>query len=154
MKSRIRNQKDFAAGVLYILCGGGFSLGALQYKLGEAARMGPGYFPFWVGVLLAAVGVYTLVSSLRRGAGEERLVPPQLRTMGWILGAVVLFGLLLQPAGLIVALVTLVIVSSLGSHEFTWRGTLLNAAVLTLFSVGAFVWGIHLQIPLWPSFFN
>jgi hypothetical protein len=59
---------------------------------------------------------------------------------------------LLIPAGLVISLVVLVIVSSLGSHEFSWRGAVINAAVLTLFSVAAFVWGIHLQISLWPAF--
>jgi hypothetical protein len=69
-----------------------------------------------------------------------------------VLGAVVVFGLLLQPLGLILSLIALVLVSSLGSHEFGWKGALLNAAVLTLFSVGAFIYGIHLQIPMWPAF--
>jgi hypothetical protein len=152
MKLRIRSHKDFAAGLIYILCGGGFALGALNYKLGDAARMGPGYFPFWVGVLLAAVGIATLAGALHHRAAEERVQPPDLKAMAWILGAVVLFGVLLIPAGLVISLVVLVIVSSLGSHEFSWRGAVINAAVLTLFSVAAFVWGIHLQISLWPAF--
>ena len=74
--------------------------------------------------------------------------------MAWILGAVVLFGLLLQPAGLVLSLVVLVLVSSRASHEFTWRGTLANAVILIAFSVGAFIKGISLQIPLWPTFLN
>jgi hypothetical protein len=154
MKFHIRNQKDFAAGLIYIVAGAGFSLGALNYKLGEAARMGPGYFPFWVGLLLALVGVYVLATSLRMRGPGERIAPPDLKTMAWILGAVVIFGVLLQPAGLVVSLVALVIVASFGSHEFTWRGALAAAAVLTLFSVAVFVWGISLQIPLWPSFLD
>lgn len=148
---RIRNQKDFAAGLIYMLCGGGFSLGALSYKLGDAARMGPGYFPFWVGLLLVAVGISTLTTSLRNAGPGERILKPDLRTMAWVLGSVVLFGLLLEPAGLVLSLVALVVVSSMGSHEFSWRGALLNAAVLTFFSVAAFIWGIHLQIDLWPA---
>ena len=55
MKYRIRNQQDVAAGLIYVLAGAGFSVGALNYKIGEAARMGPGWFPFWIGVLLVAV---------------------------------------------------------------------------------------------------
>lgn len=152
MKYRIHNQKDFAAGLIYVASGAAFSLGALNYKVGEAARMGPGYFPFFVGLLLALVGVATALRALSLNGPAEKLQRPDLRTMAWILGAVVLFGVLLQPAGLVVALVALVIVSSMASHEFTWRGALINAVVLTFFSVAAFIWGINLQIPLWPAF--
>ena len=152
MKLAIRNQKDVAAGLIYVVAGAAFSLGALNYKLGDAARMGPGWFPFWVGILLAAVGMATVASGMRPHAEAEAVKRPQIGAMAWILGAVVLFGLLLQPAGLVLALVALVLVSSRASHEFTWRGTLANAVVLIAFSVGAFIKGINLQIPLWPSF--
>jgi hypothetical protein len=114
--------------------------------------MGPGFFPFWIGILLAAVGVITALSSLRRGAMVDAIKRPELRAMAWVLGAVVLFGLVLQPLGLIPALAVLVLVSSRASHEFAWKGALLNTAVLIVFSVAAFVWGISLQIPLWPTF--
>lgn len=152
MKVAIRNQKDVAAGLIYVLAGAAFSLGALNYKLGDAARMGPGWFPFWVGVLLAAVGMATIASGMRASAAVEAMKRPQVGAMVWILGAVVLFGLLLKPAGLVLSLVVLVLVSSRASHEFTWRGALVNAVVLVAFSVGAFIKGISLQLPLWPAF--
>jgi hypothetical protein len=150
--SRIRNQKDFAAGVIYILVGVAFSIGAQNYRLGDAARMGPGWFPFWVGVLLALVGAAVVAGSLRRGTPEEKLKRPEFAPMAWILGAVVLFGLLLQPAGLVAALAVLILVASRASHEFTWRGALLNCVLLIAFSLGTFVWGISIQVPLWPAF--
>ncbi|MCC2633574.1 MAG: tctB [Ramlibacter sp.] len=152
MKVAIRNQKDVAAGLIYVLAGAAFSLGALNYRLGDAARMGPGWFPFWVGVLLAAVGMATIAGGMRANAPPEAMKRPQFGAMAWILGAVVLFGLLLQPAGLVLSLVVLVLVSSRASHEFTWRGALVNAVVLVAFSVGAFIKGISLQLPLWPAF--
>ena len=150
MKSGIRNQKDVAAGAIYIAFGAAFALGALHYRLGDAARMGPGWFPFWIGVLLVAVGAVTAAAGLKPGAAPEVLKKPELRTLAWIIGSVALFGLLLQPLGLVLALAALVIVSSLASHEFGWKGTLANAVVLIVFSAGAFVQGISLQIPLWP----
>jgi hypothetical protein len=152
MTLAIRNQKDVVAGLIYVLAGAAFSLGALNYRLGDAARMGPGWFPFWVGVLLAAVGMATIASGMRASATVEAMKRPQLGAMAWILGAVVLFGLLLQPAGLVLSLAVLVLVSSRASHEFTWRGALANAVVLVAFSVGAFIKGISLQLPLWPAF--
>jgi hypothetical protein len=152
MKYRIRNQKDVAAGAIYVLAGAGFSLGALNYKIGEAARMGPGWFPFWIGILLVAVGFATAAGGMHGKAIQESVKQPEVRTIAWILGAVVLFGVLLQPAGLVFSLAVLVIVSSMASHEFSWKGTLLNMVLLIAFSVGAFIKGISLQIPLWPSF--
>lgn len=152
MALRIRNQKDFAAGAIYVLAGAGFSIGALNYKMGDPARMGPGFFPFWIGILLALVGVVTALPALRRGAPGDAIQRPELRAMAWIIGAVVLFGLLLQPLGLVLALVALVLVSSRASHEFRWKGALVNTVVLIAFSFAAFIWGIKLQIPLWPTF--
>jgi hypothetical protein len=92
MKLRIRNQKDMAAGLIYVAAGAGFGLGAFNYKLGDAARMGPGWFPFWVGMLLIAVGLATMATAVRPHAEEERIPKPNVGTMAWILGAVVLFG--------------------------------------------------------------
>ncbi|HET8747368.1 MAG TPA: tripartite tricarboxylate transporter TctB family protein [Ramlibacter sp.] len=152
MKLRIRNQKDVAAGAIYIAFGAAFSLGALNYNMGDAARMGPGWFPFWIGVLMVVIGAATAAAGMGRRATEDPLKKPELRTLAWIIGSVVLFGLLLQPLGLVLSLAVLVIVSSLASHEFGWKGTLANAVILILFSVGAFIRGINLQIPLWPHF--
>lgn len=150
--SRIRNQKDFAAGVIYIVAGAAFGIGALNYKIGEASRMGPGWFPLAIGILLVVAGIATLAGSFSRKAVAETLRVPHLPTIAWILGAVVLFGLLLKPAGLVASLAVLVMVSSLASHEFSWKGALINSVVLILFSVGVFIKGIDLLIPLWPAF--
>lgn len=148
----IRNQKDFGAGCIYLLAGAAFAGGALQYRVGDAARMGPGWFPLWVGVLLMLVGLWCAGLSLRASAIRETVRPPQLAGLAWVLGAVVLFGLLLQPAGLVIALLVLIVVSSRASHLFTWRAAILNALLLVLFSVAVFIEGIHLLLPLWPAF--
>ena len=152
MKYRIRNEKDVAAGVLYMLFGAAFSLGALNYKLGDPARMGPGWFPFCIGILLVVVGLLTAWTGVRPTAAAEKVKRPELRPLAWVIGAVVLFGLLLQPLGLVGSLFVLVVVSSFASHEFTWKGAVATAIALILFSTAVFVWGINLQIPLAPAF--
>lgn len=152
MKLHIRNQSDFAAGLLYIVVGGAFSMGALTYKLGEPARMGPGFFPFWVGVLLVAVGVIVALQALRISADLEKMPRFDPRTMFWVLGPVILFGFTLQPLGLILSLVLLIMLSSMASHEFGWKGAIVNTVVLLAISVVAFVWGVSLIVPLWPRF--
>ncbi len=148
----IRSQKDFASGVLYILAGCGFAFVALDYRLGDAARMGPGYFPFWLGILLALVGVVVLASSMRAKAVADTLPRIDVRTVLWIIGPVVLFGLLLEPLGLVLSLVMLIMLSSMASHDYGWKGAVLNMLVLMAISLGAFIFGLNLQMPLWPSF--
>lgn len=151
-KLRIRNEKDFGAGCIFLLAGAGFSLGALGYRVGEASRMGPGWFPLCIGLLLVLIGILVMAQSIRPHAAPETVKRLDLRSLAWVLGAVVLFGVLLQPAGLVIALVVLVVVSSRASHEFTWRAALINSVLLTLFSIGVFIKGIHLSIGLWPAF--
>jgi hypothetical protein len=146
----IRNQKDFAAGLLYVGAGIAFAVGATSYKLGSADRMGPGYFPFWLGLLLAAIGLVVLVGSLRSGT-PERLPRLDFKTLAWVLGSVALFGILLSPLGMVLSLVILVLVASMASHEFGWKGATLNALVLLAICMGAFVYGLGLQLPLWPG---
>ena len=73
MQLQIRNQKDFAAGLIYVAAGAAFSIGALEYRMGDAARMGPAYFPFWVGILLAAVGMATVATAFGAKATVEKV---------------------------------------------------------------------------------
>jgi len=148
----IHNQKNFAAGLLYIVIGGGFAIGATVYKLGTAARMGPGYFPFWLGLLLALIGAFVLVASLRTTGPREKLPAFDWRSLTWILASVALFGFLLPRMGLVISLVALVLVASRASHEFSWKGAIANAAVLLALCLGAFIYALKLQLPLWPAF--
>lgn len=148
----IRNQKNFASGLLYIGVGLAFAVGATSYRMGDAARMGPGWFPFALGLLLACIGAIVLATSLRPHTPPERLPNFHFKTLAWILGSVVLFGVLLVPLGLAVSLIVLVFVSSMASHEFGWKGALLNALLLLAISAGAFVYGLGLQLPMWPAF--
>ncbi|MEC3764888.1 MULTISPECIES: tripartite tricarboxylate transporter TctB family protein [Cupriavidus] len=149
---RIRSQKDFASGLMFILVGFGFSWVARGYSMGTAAKMGPGYFPFWLGIVLALLGVLVLFGSLSSKSEEDSLARWDIKTLLWILGSVVLFGLLLKPLGMVLSVLVLVLVSSMASHEFSWKGAILNAVILVLISLGAFVYGINLQMPVWPAF--
>ncbi|PVY81397.1 MULTISPECIES: tripartite tricarboxylate transporter TctB family protein [Cupriavidus] len=149
---RIRSQKDFASGLMFILVGFGFSWVARGYSMGTAAKMGPGYFPFWLGIVLALLGALVLFGSLSSKTEEDSLARWDIKTLLWILGSVVLFGLLLKPLGMVLSVLVLVLVSSMASHEFSWKGAILNAVILVLISLGAFVYGINLQMPVWPAF--
>ncbi|AZG09519.1 tripartite tricarboxylate transporter TctB family protein [Pigmentiphaga sp. H8] len=149
-----RSEKRLATGLLYLLLGAGTSLLASGYPMGTSARIGPGYFPFWLGLLLAALGLSITVRAYAAGAPKEKLERWDLRSLSWMTGSVVLFGVMLKPLGLVLAIATLVVVASRASHEFTWRGALANAAVMVVLIVGAFVHGLGLPFNLWPAFLD
>jgi hypothetical protein len=150
----IRNQRAFTAGALFLAVAVFYFTMSFNYMQGTPARMGPGFFPKMVAILLGLIGVGVLIGSVAPRAHIERLERWDVKGLLWITGSVALFGLLLPYFGLVIALVVLVIIASYASPEFTWVGALVNAVVLTVFCVGVFVYGINLQFPVWPTFFR
>ncbi len=149
---QIRNQKDFGAGLMYMVIGLFFTYMATQYSMGTPAKMGPGYFPFWLGLVMTALGLVILIKSLGAKAAIEKVPPFNWRVIGLITGSVVLYGVLLPIMGFIVAVFVLVFLSASASHEFHWKGTLINAIFLIVFTYLVFVVGLKLQFPLLPFF--
>ena len=139
---------------MFIVVGIFFAVIASQYRMGTAAKMGPGYFPFWLGVLMAVIGLIVLLSSLSKKSIEEKMPKWDFKIVLWITGSVVLYGLLLPTMGFIVAIFALVFVSASVSHDFGWKGTALNAIFLVGFTYLAFVKGLGLSFPLFPAFMN
>jgi hypothetical protein len=152
-RMRIRNRTDFWTGLLF----GGFGLftalyAATHYNLGTAVRMGPGYFPTWVGGLVALLGLALALRSLKLdGPALPRV---RLRPIAFVLGGSLAFGYFLKPLGLVLATVVLVVISAAGGHEFRWREVLALAIGLAAFAVGVFVYGLGLPFPLWPQAFD
>ena len=149
---KIRNQRDFGAGVMYIIIGLFFAIVATNYPMGTAAKMGPGYFPFSLGILMTLLGALVLLQSLNAKAAIESIPKFNWRIIAQITGAVVLYGLLLPRLGFLIAVVVLVFVAASASREFTWKGTTITAAFLVTFTYSVFVLGLKLQFPLLPVF--
>jgi hypothetical protein len=137
---------------MFIALGVGFSLKASQYQLGTSARMGPGYFPFWLGMVLALLGLVVLLSSLTKNATETKIDKFDGRILLLVIGSVVLYGLVLRFLGVYLSVFALVIISSMASHEFNWKVAVANGLFLVVFSYLAFIKGLGLIFPLWPSF--
>ena len=148
----IRNKQDFWAGALYFGAGAFFAGFATQYSMGTAAKMGPGYFPFYLGLMLCIIGAYIALNGLRKTAEVNEVEAFDWKTILTILGAVVVFGLILKPMGLYVALFALVMISAFASHEFSWKGALINAVVLIALCYVMFIYALKLQFPLYPAF--
>ena len=160
--------------------------------IGEAANMGPGFFPYYLGALLALMGAVLCASALRIGQRSETpvSVAPFLiflamigmavianllglssrasvaagvlagcvlaifageRTMGLLLGAVALFGLLVKGLGLVLSIVLLLVIAAFASHESRVREVLASIVVLSLLAVAVFLYGLNLQMPVWPD---
>jgi putative tricarboxylic transport membrane protein len=144
----IRHPKDFWAGVLFIALGGSAFYIALDYTMGTAARMGPGYFPRVVGGMLAVLGASLVLRSFRLQG--EKIAFPSFKPVIIILAAVLLFGVTLATAGLVISTILLVLLASVASHEYRRIESVIAAVVLAAFVVGAFHYGLDLQIDILP----
>ena len=149
---KIKNFKDFYAGLMFTLFGTAFFWGATRYSMGAAAKMGPGYFPLILGGLLTILGLIIFIRSLviEPADGHVGLVIVQPAIL--VFGSIAAFALLLRPAGLVVAIFEIILVSSFASHEARFRESLISAIVLCIASLAIFVYGLNLQIPVWPAF--
>jgi uncharacterized membrane protein YhhN len=150
---KIKSQKDFWSGLMFVATGLGFAAGATNYSFGTSARPGPGYFPFGLGILLALLGAMVLFKSLT----VESEGGDPVGTIGWkplilIVLGVVAFGLALPRLGMIISLPLLIMVASLAGDEFKLKEVIINIVVLTIGSWAIFIKGLNLVIPLWPSF--
>jgi hypothetical protein len=161
---KIGHPKDFWSGMMFVAIGLAFALVAKGLKLGDSvliqgyamgtpARMGPAFFPFWLGAILAFFGLVIAVQGLRREGGEDAAFPrfhwiPIL----YVLGAVVLFGIILKHVGMLIAGIILVFIASYGNPEkVSVRATAFLAVGLVTFCALVFVWGLKLPIPLCPA---
>ena len=121
-----------------------------KYTLGTAARMGPGYFPRILGILLIVLGG---ILALRATADGRASRSPRfhLRPLVIVLGSVVLFGAIVHLAGVALSTVMLIVMASAASHEFRPRESLIAGVLLAALAVGVFVIGLQLQLPIWPG---
>ena len=150
---KIKSQKDFWSGLMFMGVGIGFAWGALGYSFGSSARPGPAYFPFGLGVLMAILGSSLLFSALTIETEDgEPIGPWAWKPLIVIVGAVAGFGIVLPKLGMAASLPLLVFISAIAGDEFHWRDAIINAAVLTFGSWLIFIKGLGLTIPLWPAF--
>jgi hypothetical protein len=145
----VRSPKDFVAGLLFIATGIAAIAIAANYTLGTAARMGPGYFPRLLGILLIVLGAILTLRSLRLGGSP--LPGWKWRPVLVTLGSVVMFGLIVNHTGLVISTILLIVLASTASHEFRAREAVISGIVLAALAVGVFVIGLKLQIGIWPG---
>ena len=149
---KIKNHRDFWAGVMFAIFGLMFIVLSQQYPIGSAAKMGPGYFPTVLGGLMTVLGLFIGVAGLSGKAAALRVARFDWKIIAVILVAVALFAVMLPRLGMVVSVIALVLLSSVASHEFRLRDTLLSIVLLLAIAYGVFVWGLELQFPVLPPF--
>jgi len=158
---RIKSQKDFFAGLMFSITGAAFALGATNYTIGDGARMGPGYFPLMLGIVLTILGAIVVLQSLViETEGGDPIGTIAWKPLCYIIGANIIFGICLggipkvgiPSLGLIVGIYALTFVSALAGDEFNFKEVAVLATVLAILSFVAFVWLLNLQFPVWPTF--
>lgn len=158
---KIKSQKDFFSGLMFLVVGAAFAWGASTYNVGTGARMGPGYFPMMLGFLLAALGGVIMFQALVvETVTGDKIGKWAWRPIGFVLGANLIFGVFLgglpsiklPSLGLIVSIYALVIVASLAGERFKLKPVLILATILAVGSYAAFIKLLNLQMPVWPTF--
>jgi hypothetical protein len=138
------DRRDVSSGLAFGAIGAVFIVGALDYEMGTARRMGPGYFPFMAGVaaLLIAAAIFT--PALLRRSTPPMLV--QWRPMISVLAAIGAFAATIGPFGLLPAIAMTVVLAALADANSTARGTLGLVLALSLGSWLVFIVGLGLPI--------
>jgi Tripartite tricarboxylate transporter TctB family len=144
--------KDLLAGLMFILIGVIFTVGAYNYSMGTAARMGPGYFPRILGVMMAGLGLLIAGVGLKNQAKWSTS-----EGIGWtwkpvilLTVAVVLFGFALPTIGMIAAIIILIGLSGYAAHDKNYRELAMIMVIMCLFCAAVFIFGLKLQMKLFP----
>jgi hypothetical protein len=146
-----RNNRDLIAGLLFIVLGGLAVVLARDYPFGTTMRMGPGYFPTVLGGILFLFGATVLARGIR--SGQKVKGEWGVRPLAWITLAIVLFGFLLDRAGMVPATVATLFIAAAAGREFRLKEVLLLAVVMTAFSVAVFSYGLKLPYPLFWGYY-
>ena len=157
----IKSQKDFFSGLMFMGIGGAFAWGATAYSLGTGARMGPGYFPMLLGVMMTVLGaIITFNSLVIERAGGDKIGKWAYKPLVFIIAANLIFGICLGglpsiklPAmGMIVGIYALTFIASMAEAGWKVKTTFILATTLAVISYVAFVKILKLQFPVWPAF--
>ena len=149
MSMRRVNRKDFLGGGLMLLLGLGAAFQASHYDLGALSRMGPGYFPLALGVILAVTGLLIMLTSLGTApAAPAARLRPEWRGWFCICAAVAAFAVIGRYGGLLPATFVSVFVAALGDRKNSPGAAFMLAAAMTLVGLVVFWWLLRIELPL------
>ena len=139
--SRVKNEKDFGAALLFALLGAGGLWFGREYDVGTASDMGPGYFP--VVLSWGLIGFGFVIGLRALAVGGPRLGPVVWRAVVLVLGAIVAFAYLIESAGLALTVLVVAVLSALASRDSRWKETAVLSVLLAVFCVLVFIYGLR-----------
>lgn len=144
--------RDYAGGVLMMVIGLGAAFQGSTYSIGSLSRMGPGYFPVALGILLTLIGLAIAVTArFTHYEGEEDVLPPEWR--GWICicASVIAFVVFGEYGGLVPATFAVVFISALGDKMNTVKSAAILGAGVVVVAIVVFWWALQMQLPLFGT---
>ena len=147
--TRVRAGKDFWSGVMFLTFAAVGLYASRNYAIGSSGEMGPRYFPLLLGIVLGLIGLFLITRTLING--DEKVERLGLRALVFVVIGVVLFGLCIQPLGLIVSVGATVVVAALAGRDTSPVEVGLLSAALIVLSAGVFHFALQLPLSLWPS---
>ena len=144
---RFEDRKDFLGGLLMLAFGLATVWQATSYNIGSLRRMGPGYFPLGLGVILGVTGVILMLTAKAPAIPAPRLAP---EWRGWlcICAGIAAFVVLGHYGGLIPGTFAVVFISALGDRQNTVRSAAILGVVMTAACVLIFWWLLQVPFPL------
>lgn len=141
---RVRDSKNVIAGLLFVGLAAVLGSDALSLPIGTAGRMGPGYVPLMLAIILGCLGLAVTASGLRvDGVAIGRF---EWRGLGLVLAGIVAFGLTIERFGFIPAVTACVAICALASGRFRLPSAVGLIAFLAVFCWFVFVWGLGLPV--------
>ena len=143
--------RDLIAGGMFTALGVGLATLAMSYRIGTGARMGPGFFPLMLGVLLALIGLCIAINAWRNPSTDDEPAPHSLRGLCIVVGIVCMFAVMLDRAGMLLTVFAVAALSSYLTPESSLPKALATGVVLATLSYVLFIWGLGLPMPAWPN---
>jgi Tripartite tricarboxylate transporter TctB family len=140
---------DLFSGLLFAALGAAILWIGADYSLGVASRIGPGYVPRLLGILLAAIGLFLV----GRSRWTTEIIDPTIawRPLALIFGGVVAFALVFEATGLVPAILVSVGIANYATTENRWITAVVLGALLAFFAWLLFVKGLSLPLPVWTK---
>lgn len=146
---QLRLTRNAFGGAFLVVAGAALAVGALQMPLGTPVRMGPGFLPLSLGILIAIIGA--AIALFEADEGPAVNVRVQMRPAACVIGAIVLFGLMLERAGLVPTAAATAFLASFAIREVGLAGRLVLAAAIAAICLVIFKFGLGLSVASFGS---
>jgi hypothetical protein len=144
-------RRDVFAGLMFVAFGLWGLAAAADLEMGTLSEMGPAYSPRAVSGLMILLGLAVTATGFSKGAAILEL-PWALRPILMVTIASLAFALLLERAGIVLAITATVFIGILAGERLKWLPLVALTVALIIGSIALFIWALGMRIPVWPNF--